>query len=140
MESNKNYTVNVTVNKTGVSLTASLTDWDNTSLSELTPVIVAGVALVPNGTNGTMGSFDLYRSTTNINYDENTTTTDEIDKATTCTQAAGSYTMNPQIYWPDHTTFIISAVLQQERLLRRAMIKWKLCGSDYYCRNNSCGW
>ena len=104
LESNKNYTVNVTVNKTGVSLTASLTDWDNTSLSELTPVIVAGAGIGTNGTNGTMGSFDIYRSTTNINYDENTTTTDEIDKATTCTQAAGSYTMNPQIYWPDHTT------------------------------------
>jgi hypothetical protein len=102
--SNNNYTVNITINKTGVVVTASLTDWNTTDVA-YTPVIINSTSFGTTTGAEYAGSFDLYRSTNlNTNYNEgsNNPIADGtvLAKATTVTNK----TCSPLIYFPDHTS------------------------------------
>lgn len=109
LESNYNYTVNITLSKTSFTITAALTDWYNTSVT-LEPVIVQGSGVGATGTALTTDfSFDMYRSaesTGTTNYNEGGTLKNDetLNKATTVTytKATNSYSYAPAIYWPNH--------------------------------------
>jgi hypothetical protein len=95
--SNYNYTVNITVDKTAIAVTASITDWNETSVA-LTPVIATSTEIGFKGTSGKEpASFDMYRSTSvDANYGS---------KITTVSYTTGTgYSYEPVVYWPDHVT------------------------------------
>lgn len=99
-----NYVLNVTVNKTGVDVTATIRDWDEVTAAEETPIINFGKCYgqVVTETNGLINfteAFTLYRST---NKTEGPYNGGE-DQAQ-MSYAASKYTMTPQLYWPNHQT------------------------------------
>lgn len=99
-----NYVLNVTVNKTGVDVTATIRDWDEVTAAEETPIINFGkcygqVVTETNGLENFTKDFTLYRST---NKTEGPYNGGE-DKAQ-MSYADSKYTMTPQLYWPDHQT------------------------------------
>ena len=93
-----NYVLNVTVNKTGVDVTATIKEWDTVTAANETPIINFGKCYGEEGTD--LGKdFTLYRSTNKTAGPYN----GGEDKAQmSC--AASKYTMTPQLYWPDHQT------------------------------------
>lgn len=101
--SNNNYTVNITINKTGIVFTASLTDWNTTNVAYV-PVIVTSASFGTTTGATYTGEFDLYRSTDyNTNYNEGTNPIADgttVAKATTVSNMACS----PLIYFPNHTS------------------------------------
>ncbi len=99
-----NYVLNVTVNKTGVDVTATIRDWDEVTAAEETPIINFGKCYgqVVTETNGLINfteAFTLYRSTNKTAGPYN----GDKDKAQ-MSYADSKYTMTPQLYWPDHQT------------------------------------
>lgn len=99
-----NYVLNVTVNKTGVDVTATIKDWDEVTAAEETPIINFGKCYgqVVTETNGLINfteAFTLYRSTNKTAGPYN----GDKDKAQ-MSYADSKYTMTPQLYWPDHQT------------------------------------
>ena len=105
LESNKNYTVNITINKTGIQTFAQLVDWVDVPVDNV-PVIVNSTAIGETKVGNTVGPFDLYRTSdanASTSYDENSTTTG-VNPAATVTYTSGAYTCSPLIYWPDHVT------------------------------------
>lgn len=93
-----NYVLNVTVNKTGVDVTATIKDWDTVTAANETPIINFGKCYGEKGTDLGKG-FTLYRST---NKTEGPYNGGE-DQAQ-MSYAASKYTMTPQLYWPNHQT------------------------------------
>ena len=99
-----NYVLNITVNKTGVDVTATIKDWDTVTAANETPIINFGkcygqVVTETNGLENFTKDFTLYRST---NKTEGPYNGDE-DKAQ-MSYADSKYTMTPQLYWPNHQT------------------------------------
>lgn len=99
-----NYVLNVTVNKTGVDVTATIRDWDEVTAAEETPIINFGKCYgqVVTETNGLINfteAFTLYRSTNKTAGPYN----GDKDKAQ-MSYADSKYTMTPQLYWPNHQT------------------------------------
>ena len=93
-----NYVLNVTVNKTGVDVTATIKEWDTVTAANETPIINFGKCYGEEGTD--LGKdFTLYRSTNKTAGPYN----GGGDQAQ-MSYAASKYTMTPQLYWPDHQT------------------------------------
>lgn len=93
-----NYVLNVTVNKTGVDVTATIKDWDTVTAANETPIINFGKCYGEKGTDLGKG-FTLYRSTNKTAGPYN----GGGDQAQ-MSYADSKYTMTPQLYWPDHQT------------------------------------
>ena len=89
-----NYVLNVTVNKTGVDVTATIRDWDEVTAAEETPIINFGKCYGETGMDFAK-DFTFYRSLNKAS--------DYGDK-TEVSYANHQYTMSPQLYWPDHQT------------------------------------
>lgn len=93
-----NYVLNVTVNKTGVDVTATIKDWDTVMAANETPIINFGKCYGEEGTDLGKG-FTLYRSTNKTAGPYN----GDGDQAQ-MSYADSKYTMTPQLYWPNHQT------------------------------------
>ena len=98
-----NYIIKITVNKTGVRFTASVTDWDNVEAANVDPEIDVTTHIGANG-KGTEApdyftSYALWRSTNIINdyQHESTLSGGAID-------GNSVWTASQQLYWPDHNT------------------------------------
>lgn len=92
--SGKNYVLNITVDKTDIMVTATVVDWIDVKAADETPLINVTTSYGQEGNNFGKG-FSFLRSTTIDNgyaQDAEITYTD------------GTYTMTPQLYWPNHST------------------------------------
>lgn len=95
----KNYVFKVIVNKTGIDVTATIKNWEDVTADPVTPIINFSGCYGQEGTNFAKG-FTLYRSkTVTGSY------IDGLTEGNTSTVSYGTtYTMSPQLYWPDHQT------------------------------------
>lgn len=106
-----NYIINVTVNKTGIDVTATIKDWETVNSAEEAPIININKCYGQEGTNFGKG-FTFYRSTAidGSYLDANNNAT--------ISYADSKYTMTPQLFWPDHSTHYFFRGI------------WPLVGSD----------
>ncbi len=120
-----NYVFNITVKKTAINVTATLTDWTGITADEVTPVINVAAEVGDKSTaTNTLSGFSFYRmadeelKTTNIYNKYNTSfkngdyykeeaygklTDDGTTKTCTFYGSSTSSTATP-LYWPDHQT------------------------------------
>lgn len=98
-----NYIIKITVNKTGVRFTASVTDWDKVESNEVYPVIDVTTHIGANGHGKEapdgFNSYALWRSTNIASgyQHESTLSGGAID-------GNSVWTASQQLYWPDHNT------------------------------------
>ena len=106
-EAGKNYIINVTVNKTDIVVTATVTNWTNVEAEEIEPVInisgdLGGTA--PNPTGDILYSF--YRSESlnsgYIGIKQNDYYLEE--SVLSYTNSTQKWSMSPILYWPNHNT------------------------------------
>ena len=90
-----NYVFKVTVNKTGVDVTATIKEWNEITAENEAPIINFDKCYGHDGAAFTE-TFSLYRSTNKM--DEPYTDHAEISYVN------NRYVMTPQLYWPDHKT------------------------------------
>lgn len=97
-----NYIINITVNKTGLYTTATVTDWNKVESGEVLPLINIDTQFGDEG-KGTnppaeFNSFALWRSK-NIDkaYVHESTPSGTLSSST-------KWTFNTPLYWPDHNT------------------------------------
>lgn len=116
-EAGKNYIINVTVDKTGISdVTATVTAWSDVVTAAVAPKInVTANWGSENAPLGTLldGDYSFYRS----KYVDDTsirngygTISGELEGEhyyageSTMTKSSSTWTMSPTLYWPDHNT------------------------------------
>lgn len=95
LQQGTNYVFKVTVNKTGVDVTANIKDWDPVTAANEAPIINFDKCYGQNGAAFT-DPFTLYRSTDKMDGPY----TDQAD----ISYVNNRYVMEPQLYWPDHKT------------------------------------
>lgn len=100
--SGKNYILNITVDKTEIKITATVTDWIDVEATPVTPKIEVATSLGDKGVTGEgFTSFDFYmrKDGTSDNYAV-------YGGTATGTKADGStpWTFTNPIYWPSHDT------------------------------------
>lgn len=108
------YMLTVTIKKQQIKVEATIQDWEAVSATgvgvmdftaNITSSTTSGTALTTDG-----AKFNLWRSNTNVDnaaYDEITSTTGVVDKATTLTYSTtdpAGWTADPKIYWPNNST------------------------------------
>lgn len=97
LQQGTNYVFQVTVNKTGVDVTATIKEWNEITAANEAPIINFDKCYGHDGTAFT-DPFTLYRSTNKMEgY------TGGSDQAV-ITYENNRYVMTPQLYWPDHKT------------------------------------
>ncbi len=100
LQQGTNYVFQVTVNKTGVDVTATIKEWDEITAENEAPIINFDKCYGQDGAAFTE-TFSLYRSTDRMAGPY----TDNSDQAVISYDAEHSrYVMTPQLYWPDHKT------------------------------------
>lgn len=98
LQQGTNYVFQVTVNKTGVDVTATIKEWDVITAANEAPIINFDKCYGQNGAAFTE-AFSLYRSTNKMDGPY----TNNADQAV-ITYENNRYVMTPQLYWPDHKT------------------------------------
>lgn len=93
-----NYVFQITVNKTGVDVTATIKEWDEITAANEAPIINFDKCYGQDGKAFTK-AFSLYRSTKKMEGPY-TGGSDHAD----ITYENNRYVMTPQLYWPDHKT------------------------------------
>lgn len=121
-----NYRITVTLNKQKIDVAAYIKDWDDV-YATTTGTISFNADVVTSEVTGATevkaGSFDLWRSIANTaeaDYDNDTSTSSVIDKASTYTYSSGKWVGDPAIYWENGTT----------KHFFRALAKAKTYGTD----------
>lgn len=94
-----NYVFQITVNKTGVDVTATIKEWNEITAANEAPIINFDKCYGQDGTAFT-DPFTLYRSTKKM--EGYTGGSDHAD--ITYDKKLKRYVMTPQLYWPDHKT------------------------------------
>lgn len=95
-----NYVFQITVNKTGVDVTATIKEWDVITAENEAPIINFDKCYGQDGAAFTE-TFSLYRSTDKMAGPY----TNNADQAVVSYDNENNrYVMTPQLYWPDHTT------------------------------------
>lgn len=111
MKSGVNYKLTITLDKQPQNIVAQITNWTDVEATG-TGEIQFGNDVKTSEVDGAeslsnfVGSFDLWRSTTNADhnsYDENSGLAG-VNKATTVTYSGGKWANSPEIYWKDGTT------------------------------------
>lgn len=121
-----NYRIRVELNKQKSGVTAYITDWNDVYASTTGTISFNAdvvTSVVTGATAVTAGSFDLWRSTANTgdaDYDNDTSSNNVIDKASTYTYTGGKWVGDPTIYWKNGTT----------KHYFRALAKAKSYGTD----------
>lgn len=97
-EQGKNYIFNITVNKTGIDVTATIKDWEDVTAENEAPKIVIDKTYGGNGSAPSQDmAFSFFRSLNkNNSYGDMA--------SVRYTHSGTSYKMTPQLYWPDHST------------------------------------
>lgn len=95
LQQGTNYVFKVTVNKTGVDVTATIKEWNEITAENEAPIINFDKCYGHDGTAFT-DPFTLYRSTNKMDGPY----TDQAD----ISYVNSRYVMEPQLYWPDHKT------------------------------------
>lgn len=95
-----NYVFQVTVNKTGVDVTATIKEWNEITAANEAPIINFDKCYGQDGTAFT-DPFTLYRSTNKM---EGSYTGGSDHADITYDTKLKRYVMTPQLYWPDHKT------------------------------------
>lgn len=96
----KNYVFKVIINKTSIDVTATIKNWEDVTAADETPIINFSNCYGQEGTDLAKG-FSFYRSTSvNGSYINGLTE----GNTSTVSYASSTYTMSPQLYWPDHST------------------------------------
>lgn len=96
----KNYVFKVIINKTSIDVTATIKNWEDVTAADETPIINFSNCYGQEGTDLAKG-FSFYRSTSvNGSYINGLTE----GNTSTVSYAISTYTMSPQLYWPDHST------------------------------------
>lgn len=98
LQQGTNYVFQITVNQTGVDVTATIKEWDNIEAENEAPIINFDKCYGQDGTAFTE-AFSLYRSTNKMDGPY----TNNADQAV-ITYENSRYVMTPQLYWPDHKT------------------------------------
>ena len=102
----KNYVINITVNETGISVTATVANWTNISADNVAPVINLVGELGGSASDwGEDKQFSFYRSTA-LNTGYSSTTGDYYPEESELryTNSSHTWALNPILYWPDHNT------------------------------------
>ena len=94
-----NYVFQITVNKTGVDVTATIKEWNEITAENEAPIINFDKCYGQDGAAFTE-TFSLYRSTDKM--EGYTGGSDHAD--ITYDDELKRYVMTPQLYWPDHKT------------------------------------
>ena len=94
-EPGKNYIFNVTLYKTGVKVSATVVDWVDVNSAEVKPVIDVTVSYGSEAGATHPDSFVFYRSLALYGGYSSDSRVE---------YSAGEWTMEPQLYWPDHNT------------------------------------
>lgn len=109
LEQAKNYILKITVNKTGIDVTATIKDWVDVAAANEAPVINIDQAYGHTGTDFAK-SFDFYRSSA-VSGSYLTGITDGNHVVVNYVPEAGSdpvipahYELETPMYWPDHDT------------------------------------
>lgn len=90
------YILNITVNKTGIDVVATIADWDTVEAAEESPQIMVKQVYGHTGT-AFAHDFDFFRSTTKASgYSKDAYVGYSADPVT--------YTFHDPLYWPDHQT------------------------------------
>lgn len=95
-----NYVFKITVNKTGVDVTANIKEWDPIEAANEAPIINFDKCYGQDGTAFT-DPFTLYRSTNKM---EGPYTGGSDHAVISYDDENSRYVMTPQLYWPDHKT------------------------------------
>lgn len=98
LQQGTNYVFQVTVNKTGVDVTATIKEWNEITAANEAPIINFDKCYGQDSTAFTE-AFTLYRSTKKMEGPY-TGGSDHAD----ITYENNRYVMTPQLYWPDHKT------------------------------------
>lgn len=117
-EPGKNYIFNVTLDKTGVKVSATVVDWVDVESAEVKPVIDVTVSYGSEAGATHPDSFVFYRS---LAYYGGYSPDSQVQ------YTAGEWTMAPQLYWPDHNTHY-----QFRGVLPAATVKTSTHGGDDY--------
>lgn len=102
-KSGVNYVLNITVNKAGIDVTATITDWvDVTAETTDAPIVFTADVVNVSGTTGTAittddASFEVYHATT-------TTMPSTADAVATYDDAAAEWSLSPALYWENGST------------------------------------
>ncbi len=100
LQQGTNYVFQVTVNKTGVDVAATIKEWDVITAENEAPIINFDKCYGQDGTAFTE-TFSLYRSTSKMAGPY----TNNADQAVVSYDNENNrYVMDPQLYWPDHKT------------------------------------
>lgn len=114
----KNYIFNVTVNKTGVEVTATVKDWDTVDSEEEIPAIsfTADVKKNSDGNGNNLGNDDSLKSGDSFSLWMSTNNTSFGSIATTATYYADNskFVNSPAIYWPNSSTSYYFRALAQK--------------------------
>ena len=104
-QAGKNYIINVIVDKTAIRVTATVANWTEVNSQEVEPVINVTADWGTGTTDLGKESFSLYRSTS-LDDGYSTPTSDYYpeESVVSYSDATSSWTMTPQLYWPDHFT------------------------------------
>ena len=100
LQQGTNYVFQVTVNKTGVDVTATIKEWNEITAANEAPIINFDKCYGQDGTAFT-DPFTLYRSTNKM---EGLYTGGSDHADITYDNKLKRYVMTPQLYWPDHKT------------------------------------
>ena len=110
-EAGKNYILNITVNKTGIVVEATVANWTDVTAAPVNPVInISG--RIGDAASATSGfTFDLFRSTSlNNNYSNSTPLTTELrvngyyQPESQVSYDGSKWNMTNPLYWPNHNT------------------------------------
>ena len=109
-EAGKNYVINIIVNQTGISVTATVASWTDISADNVAPVINLVGQLGGSASNWEADkSFSFYRSTAlNEGYSSipallvNSCYREE--SVLNFTNSSQTWSMSPVLYWPNHNT------------------------------------
>ena len=113
-ERGKNYIINVTVKKTEIKVTATVTEWETVNSAEVSPVINITTNFGSNGTGATFENFSFYRSLNlNYGYSEGNSANENnyfANEAIAKKPSSGNQwvfydgTKDINLYWPNHNT------------------------------------
>lgn len=103
-EAGKNYIIKVTVNKTAIAVTATVTDWTGVTAEAIAPVINISSDF-GSGASPSSNSFSFYRSTSlNNGYSSSGKVGSYYAYESTITKYEDNWIMAPQLYWSNHNT------------------------------------
>ena len=104
-EAGKNYIINVTVNKTDIDVTATVTNWITVNADVVEPIININADWgVAGADNLNKESFSFYRSESLNNGYIGTPVNSYLPEESVVSYASSVWSMSPTLYWPNHNT------------------------------------